>query len=225
MKKIFFFIPMVLVLLICCKSVPVKKRVDEKQPYLEISFSFNTENYPWLLGTKYPQMAVWVKCDTMKPETIFVTQGAGEDKWMFADKRPGALPVWSGVRPAENGMKLDAVTGATPSGESYAIVWMMPPEYMGRKITLYIEANVSFDYNDFYSKEEGSPGFSGVNGQPSVVWRAVLTPGDMPVEITPEIIGHGNVLGKTSAIDPDMSHISTASELFHYIRISYHPGN
>ena len=206
-----------------CSGIKEQKPDDAPGKYLEITLAFNPNNYPWLLGTKYPQMAVWVEADGMKPETVFVTQGAGKDKWMFADRRPGALPVWSGIRPEKEGQEIDAVTGATPGGDSHNIRWKIPNIYNGKPLSVFIEANVSFDYNDFYSKDEDSPGFSDVNGQPSVVWQAEFVADNTPGQFTPEIAGHGHVLGKDSKIDPDMSHISTAAELFDYIEISYQP--
>ncbi len=225
MKRIFLFIPLAFVMLVHCSGMPEQKTVDAHHKNMEISLAFNTEHYPWLMGTKYPQLAVWVKSDDGGYETVFVTQGAGKNKWMFADSRPGALPVWSGVRPETQGPDIDAVSGATPSGEVHTIVWEIPEKYNGKNLKIFIEANVSFDYNDFYTKDENDPGFSDVNGQPSVVWEASFTVEGSPRQITPEMIGHGHVLGKDSAIDPDMAGMTTAAELFNYINIAYHPGN
>lgn len=224
MKKQILLVPVILMLFVCCSGLKEQKAMDAHGKYLEIALAFNAENYPWLLGTKYPQMAIWVAAEGGGPETVFVTLGAGKDKWMFADERPDALPVWSGIRPEKQGPKIDAVTGATPGGDAHTIRWAVPETYAGKNLTVFIEANVSFDYNDFYSKDETSPGFSGVNGQPSVVWRATFTVDGTPRELTPEIIGHGHVLGKDSAIDPDMSGLTTATELFNYIQISYYLG-
>lgn len=216
---------MVLVMLINCSGLKEQKAADSHQQIIEVSLSFNTDSYPWLLGTKYPQLAVWVEDDNGDVETVFVTQGAGQDKWMFADSRPGALPVWSGFRSEKQGLDVDAVSGATPSGEVYTISWQIPEKYQGKNLTVFIEANVSFDYNDFYTKEENNPGYSDVNGQPSVIWKSSFKVDDKPRQISPEIIGHGHVLGKNSEIDSDMSGITTAAELFNYMNITYHPGN
>lgn len=224
MKKIILLIPMVLLLLVNCSGLKGQQAVDAHRKNMEIALSFNTEHYPWLMGTKYPQLAVWVETVTGDRETVFVTQGAGKDKWMFADERPGALPVWAGVRTGKQGLDIDAVSGATPSGETHAIVWQIPEQYNGQKITVFIEANVSFDYNEFYTKAENTPGYSGVNGQPSVVWESSFLVDEAPKQIIPEIIGHGQVLGSNSAIDSVMSEVTTAAELFNYIKVSYYPG-
>ncbi|RJP90531.1 MAG: hypothetical protein C4518_08805 [Desulfobacteraceae bacterium] len=225
MKKRILLAPVILILLVQCTGLKEQKIIDAHRKSLEIALSFNTENYPWLMGTKYPQIAVWVTTGSGDHETVFVTQGAGRDKWMFADERPGALPVWSGIRPTKKGLEIDAVSGATPSGEVHTIRWEIPEKYEGKDLTVFIEANVSFDYNDYYSKAKSSPGYSDVNGQPSVVWRSAFRVDDNPVQMTPEIAGHGHVLGKNSAIDSDMTKITTAAELFNYINIAYHPGS
>jgi hypothetical protein len=225
MKKIFLFMSLAFVILVHCSGMPEQKTVDVHHQYMEIDLSFNTDSYPWLLGTKYPQMAVWVESDAGDHETVFVTQGAGKDKWMFADERPGALPVWRGIRPEKQDMEIDAVSGATPSGDVHTISWQIPEKYHGKNLTIFIEANVSFDYNDFYTKEENDPGYSDVNGQPSVVWKSSFKVDDKPNQMSPENVGHGHVLGKSSDIDPDMSGVTTAAALFKYINISYHPYN
>lgn len=192
---------------------------------MELSLSFNTESYPWLLGTKYPQMVVWIQSGDETPKTIFVTRGAGEKKWWFASERPGALPVWDGIKTKEKDIKIDAVSGATPSGEVHTVSWQIPVEYKGKELTVFLEANVSFDYNDYYNKEENTPGYSDVNGQPSIVWRASFMVDEQPQEVTPEIIGHGNALGVDTVLDPDLSNITTARDLFGYISIQYSPGS
>lgn len=225
MRKKITIMPLVFILMAGCSGLKAHKIVDIHQRYMEVSLAFNTESYPWLLGTKYPQLAVWVASDDGDPETVFVSQGAGKDKWMFADKRPGALPVWTGVRYGQQEIDIDAVSGATPSGEVHNIVWEIPEKYKGKNLTVFIEANVSFDYNDRYTKDETDPGYSDVNGQPSVVWKSSFTVDDTPKALTPEISGHGHVLGKNSVIDSDMSGITTAVELFKYLKVSYQPGN
>jgi hypothetical protein len=207
-----------------CAGDPVQEIEKSDSRRVEISFSYNTESYPRMLGVNYPQMAVWVTAAGEEPRTLFVTEGAGKNRWIFADERPSSLPVWFGIRRDEGGIDIDAVSGATPKGETHIITWEVPERYWGRRISVFIEANVSFDYNDYYSKEKNAPGYSDVNGQPSVVWEAAFDAGDVPRELTPEIIGHGHVMGMSHGIDPDLRHITTAAELFHYIRIAYIPG-
>ena len=210
--------------LVNCSGFKERTVTDLECRRLEISFSFNSDNYPWLLEKKYPQIAVWIKSETGDEQTLFVTQGAGKNDWYFADERPGSLPVWFGVKSKEEKLNLDAVSGATPGGDSHVIYWPVPESYHNKNVTVFLEANVSFDYNEFYTKEKDKPGFSDVNGQPSILWQVSFKIDGAPKGVTPEVIGHGHVLGENSNIDPDMSKITTALELFNYIHITYYPG-
>lgn len=221
MKRKAVAIPLFLALFLHCSGLPERDVTDRKGESIEISLSFNTESYPWILGTKYPQLAVWVQPESIDSKTIFVTSGAAKNDWYFADERPGSLPVWFGVQQKDKNIEIDAISGATPSGEVHTITWKIPESYREKEVTVFIEANVSFDYNDFYTKDENSQGYSDVNGQPSIIWKSKFIADDQPHEITPEIIGHGHVSGKNHLVDPDMSNITTAAELFSYITVSY----
>ena len=102
----------------------------------------------------------------------------------------------------------------------------MPQNLINKNVDVYIEANNSYDYNDYYTKEKGTPGYSAANGQPSLIWKARLDLSEkMSEAISPEIIGHGHVQGLNHQIDPDVSKITTANETFQYIGIRYsaHP--
>ncbi len=224
MKKILplIFIPIFIFIfnISSCAEKNIQRIIDREQEYIEIAFSFNTEFYPWLMGTKYPQIAVWVKSGD-ESDTVFVTKGAGKNSWAFADERPESLPVWLGIDKKES--VSDAITGATPSGEVHNILWQIPRKYVGKKMELFVEANVSYDFNNFYVENEDKKGFSGVNGQPSIIWKTTFFVDEKTKELTPEIIGHGEVFGKNSRIDSDNSKITTAKELFNYIKVEYSP--
>jgi len=223
MKKRIWVIPLFLILFLQCAGLKEQDSVCKGKKFMKISLSFNTESYPWIFGTKYPQLAVWVQPESVDSKTIFVTRGAAENDWYFADERPGSMPVWFGVQQKEKNIEIDAISGATPSGEVHTITWKIPEIYRDKEISVFIEANVSFDYNDFYTKDENSAGYSDVNGQPSIIWKSKFIADDQPHEIIPEIIGHGHVLGENHLVDPDISNITTASELFSYITVSYRP--
>ena len=157
--------------------------------------------------------------------TVYVTGKAGNDSWTLASSRPEALPVWYGVTPGEedeNRLTVDAISGATQEGEAAEIVWQVPEHMVGRMVDLYIEANSSFDYNEYYTRNEGDPGYSVSNGQPSLVWHAELDLSESIEDpVTPEIIGHGHIRGEDHQIYPDVSKITTARETFEYIGIKY----
>ncbi len=225
MKKIWITVPLLLLLFLSCSGTRETTVLDTNNQYIEIEFAFNTEHYPWLLGTKYPQIAIWMESGPDQVKTIFVTEGAGENKWFFAKERPSALPVWSGIRGKEKDGNIDAISGATPSGETHKVLWQLPEDGRMKQITIFVEANVSFDYNTYYSKDasEGNPGFSDVNGQPSVIWSTTFTVDNEVKEVDPTVIGHGHVLGHDYRIDPDMTNVTTAAELFDYIRVFYFP--
>lgn len=208
---------------------PVKKVViDTAKPHLNLHFALKPDFYPKMFGVKTcrPQMAVWIDVpSTGEEDTLYVTRRGGMNEWLFADNRPSALPVWYGV--AGGGQTdVDAVSGATPRGESFSVTWQLPRRFQTGKIRVFVEANVSFDYNEFYSDdhEPGDPGYSDVNGQPSVIWRAELDLSQGEQTVTPEIVGHGHVLGADHAIHNNMDSLTSAKELFDDIEVTYFPG-
>jgi hypothetical protein len=72
----------------------------------------------------------------------------------------------------------------------------------------------------------GSAGYSADNGQPSLIWRAELDfSKTMDEHISPEIIGHGSVLGENHQIEPDISKITTTQDTFSYMGIMYVDGH
>ena len=106
----------------------------------------------------------------------------------------------------------------------------------------YLEFKLTYNY-DVYKKpsiflpksqptfaiwleEKGASGYSGANGQPSLIWRAELDfTASSGQEINPEIIGHGNLWGKDHKIYTDLSHVTTARDTFLYVGIRYVEGN
>jgi hypothetical protein len=82
------------------------------------------------------------------------------------------------------------------------------------------------EYNAYYSKQKGAAGYSGDNGQPSLIWRAELDfSKTMDEHVSPEIIGHGSILGEDHQVDPDISKITTAQHTFSYMGIRYIDGH
>lgn len=47
----------------------------------------------------------------------------------------------------------------------------------------------------------------------------------MDAPISPEIIGHGSVLGEDHQVDPDISKITTARDTFSYMGMRYVDGH
>lgn len=231
MNKIVVFLILLMMVLSCATS-PVEEKtvqIDPDRPHLAITLAYNLEVYQkpaFFLPKSYPTYAIWIEDKSSgKVSTVYVTGKAGKNEWTMADSRPESIPVWYGLtaqEKTEGPLTVDAVSGATQEGEAAEILWQVPDNLVGKKIDLYIEANSSFDYNDYYTKSEDGPGYSGTNGQPSLVWRAELDLSEnISDPVTPEIIGHGHVLGTNHQIDPDVSKITTARETFEYIGIKY----
>lgn len=148
-----------------------------------------------------PQMALWIEIGNGTfLDTIYSTRRNSENEWRGADDRPEALPVYNGRRGT-----LDALSGATPNGKAPISLKgevTLPP---GRYV-FYGEVNKSFDYNESYPEEA-----AGVNGQPSLVYRAdVNFSGDKDVYrviMTP--VGTGSVDGSNGYIIPGTDGLTT----------------
>jgi hypothetical protein len=227
MKNLILISTIIFLLSSCAPNTKVFT-VKKSQPHLKILFSFNTETYPWLMGKKYPQMAVWIRENkTNYTETIFVTKSAAKEKWFGSKKRPSSVPVWYGIKKTEQKLKVDSISSATPSGNSYSILWQVPESLKGKKLNIYFEANVSFDYNKYYPKNAAkqAKNFTDVNGQPSLIWMTSIKTGQENITKKPVIIGHGHTLGRSHEIDRNLSKITTAKNLFHYIKVIYNRGS
>ncbi|MBT8372527.1 MAG: hypothetical protein KJO34_16285 [Deltaproteobacteria bacterium] len=229
-KCVAFLIPMMMMVSCATSQVDQKtSHIDPSRPHIVFTLVYNFEVYQkpsFFLSKSYPTYAIWLKEKSMqRVMTVYVTGKAGKGEWVMADSRPESVPVWYGIKSQEEAksqLTVDAISGATPSGEAAEIVWQVPENLVDKKIDIYIEANSSFDYNDYYKKQKGDPGYSGANGQPSLIWHALLDLSEStPDAVTPEIVGHGHVLGLDHQIDPDISKITTASETFQYIGIKY----
>jgi len=217
-----------------CAASPMEReapQIDPDRPHLEFKLVYNFDVYQKpsiFLPKSYPTYVIWLEEKTSSNiYTIFITGKAGKNTWILAESRPESVPVWYGVKQeSKSDLNLDAVSGATPAGEAAVILWQVPQNLINKNVDVYIEANNSYDYNDYYTKEKGTPGYSAANGQPSLIWKARLDLSEkMSEAISPEIIGHGHVQGLNHQIDPDVSKITTANETFQYIGIRYsaHP--
>jgi hypothetical protein len=231
MKNIMLSIFLILTLS-CSSSGSVMDTIDYSKPYLEIAVKFNDDSYPTVAFNKmYPQMALWAHDKgTGYAITIFVTEKGAKNKWFNAKARPDAMPVWYGINSQKIksiNNNIDAVSGATPSGEEYKLLWQIPDSMKEKKIDMYFEANVAYDYNDYYKKDaiKSSPGYSGVNGQPSLVWKSSIEMYGCKKEYIPWIVGHGHRLGGDYLINKDISNVTTAKTLFSFMSFTYFAGN
>ena len=236
MKRAMFCFGLMLCILLGCSSTPGQKdvqNIDFSQPYLEFKFTYNYDVYEkpsFFLPKSQPTFAIWLEEKySGAVQTIYVTGKAGKNDWILAEERPDSVPVWYGIKKKETGnenMGADAITGATPSGETAVIHWQVPRHFRDKQVAVFIEANNSFDHNTYYTDQKGTAGYSAQNGQPSLVWRTELDLSKpMDAHISPEIIGHGSVLGEDHQIYTDVSKITTAQNTFSYMGIRYVDGN
>ncbi len=190
--------------------------VDQTKPLATVSFTVDQ-------SSKYaPSFAVWiVDAQSGETATLYATKKAAENKWSGASERPGALPVWWPVRGQG---ATDVNTSATPGGKDVSLTLQIPDGFAGKQLKFFVEANVSYDYNDYYKGglKSGDEGYNDVNGQPSVVWMAEADTSAAPSgTLAPAIIGHGDVLGANTDVEADMSHITTASSILTNLSIQY----
>ena len=210
-------------------QVATNGQPDPSKPYLMVNLVYNFDVYErpfFFMPKSHPSYVIWLEeKESGYRKSIFVTHKAGKNDWSFAKRRPEAIPVWYGVNKIEkrqSSFDIDAVSGATPKDDSVQICWQIPDDFKGKAVDLYIEANNSFDFNDHYTRKKGSPGYSGANGQPSLVWKASLELADKSHrDISPRLIGHGHLFGENHRLFEDVSGITSAALTFQDIRISY----
>ena len=175
-------------------------------------------------GRHGPQFAIWLE-DTEGNyiSTLYATKKASKKSWIFAPKegRPESLPVWyhaskqdprkgKEAKKANAALELDAVTSATPKG---GIVFNS--EIPESKCLIKAEFNVSFDYNEFYTKENSTD-----NGQPSLVYAAVISESESE-EVKLAYTGTGSLDGSDGKIYTDTQGLTTATSIVKLTTVSF----
>jgi hypothetical protein len=172
-----------------------------------------------------PQIAIWIeKQDNTYVKTLFVSQRAGKKNWIFGPEegRPESLPVWyhtAGLSAAKTGKTdtaetakadTDAVTAATPAGKTQIRESTGLPA--GDTYVIKIEVNHSFDYNEYWPKSavRGSPAYSGVNGQPSVIYTAILNTRTDTVDVSFTPSGTGSIDGSDGTVHNNLNTLTSA---------------
>jgi hypothetical protein len=85
----------------------------------------------------------------------------------------------------------------------------------GNTYKVFLEVNNSFDYNDFWDKEN-----SGVNGQPSLIYCGTFTAGQKEtIDISSIPIGYGSVDGSTGTIITEIDNFTTALKRINGARV------
>ncbi len=190
-----------------------KPTLDPSAPYVVVTFTYGE-------GLRYPpSYAIWAQDEAGNKTTLFVSRKSASKRFV-TETRPATLPVWPGIREES----VDAVSGATPSN-GLDLQCILPQSLVGKPFTLFIEANASYDYNDYYREglKEGDEGYNDVNGQPSVLWSAAID-GAGSASVTPVLIGRGDVIGADHQVHEDMSNVTSAKELLRDIVVTVVPG-
>lgn len=186
--------------------------------WLEITLCPNPEVYPRHFGIRYPQLAIWITTqDGTSPQSLFVTRKSAANNWIGAKTRPEALPLWEGMRQTQTAAQVDAVSGATPQAETIVLLAPLPHSYQGQTLRVFLEANVSFDFNAQYPKpspDDPAPKTSAVNGQPSILYQAEFGPTADGLLHNPAIVGVGDALGERHETLSDSNGLTSARFLF-----------
>jgi hypothetical protein len=152
-----------------------------------------------------PQMAAWIEDNQGNYiSTITVTNKGAKKNWMGAPKegRPEALPVWYHKIP-NNMTQIDSVSAATTKG---AVDIQIDRDSLinGQEYNVYLEINLSFDYNDIWPEKKND-----VNGQPSLIYRANFIAGTIGrIKLDP--VGHGSAGGSDGYIVNGLDGMTTA---------------
>ncbi len=105
----------------------------------------------------------------------------------------------------------DAVTSASPHNDTL-LHFSLPDSLKGRQIVLKMEVNSSFDYNKNYpekEKESTLPYTGKANGQPSLLYEAILPADAESVHLT--LVGCA--IGSGGYLSKDLSGLTSAKSI------------
>ncbi len=188
---------------------------------------------------QYPLFAIWIEDSTGNyVETLYISRVISSSSFDYGKKingkwesaiirRPEALPYWSHKRgiiasdglyvPLNNAQDLDAVSGATPTG-NFIIKSKSNLDDL-RNLKVMLEVNQSYDWNDYYTEDKfpDDPIYSGSGqvGQPSLIYETQISSKEFMSKKYKlmELIGHGHYSGKNGKLCKDLSKITTAKEI------------
>lgn len=199
---------------------------SSRQVVLKFSMKLDPSVYKESKYKKPPQFAIWLE-DAAGGEvrTVWVTDKTGTGSWGGNTTRAVSLPYWvsrwnletgSSGFPTPDNPVVDAVTGATPTGDFTAEI-IVPAKSVWN---YFVESNVSGDYNDAFpaAGKDGARDMNG-NGQPSIVYRGKITasPGR---QSSPQLIGRTEQLKGVKDIAADLEGITSAKDVFSRIEVS-----
>ncbi len=154
-----------------------------------------------------PQIAIWLEDSCGRYiSTLYISSKCARNTWTASggSTRPEALPVWSGQRGGDN---IDGVTGATPRG-TFTVYGRTP----SAGTRLMVEVNHSADFDRYWPMTGGN-----VNGQPSIIYSAPLSPDSLNTGVNPE--GHGSCDGSFHNIVAGTDSITSALTIVRSISV------
>lgn len=181
-------------------------------------------------GTATPQMAVWAEdAEGRFLETLFVTNKSALQSFRetYAERRDdatfrtAALPHWLHERaaagrpmPSKVAPLTDAVTAASPPA---GLVLRTRVQAPGGKAAILVEINNAFDENASYPMK-GSDVGADYNGQPSIVYRAVVDLGK-PGTSAAAFHGRGCWTGNDGSLAPSAEGLTTALKMVREVQV------
>ena len=151
-------------------------------------------------------------------------------------RRVDALPYWSHKRGQEYADGLyspppgeplpDAITGATPTDNFYFSSRNTSIKSL-HSFKVLVEVNVAFDENEYYSEYDFVDdslyhGGTGLLGQPSLIYSAVVRNTDRNRYYILNLEGHGHHSGSTGELYPETGSITTAKYVVERIVAGVH---
>jgi hypothetical protein len=171
---------------------------------------------------KPPAMAVWAETTNgTMIETLYLDEALayGEKvQWQGLDiPRHRLLPIWrhrhtivSGIDPHG---EVDAFTGSTPSHSFTLDQYLTTKEEGG--FVLCVEVNAARDANKAFPDAE--------TGQPSLLYTALVKPGEEPAYALMELTAHGGEAEKGGVLAYDFEGIDSAKRLIDLLLVKVSP--
>jgi hypothetical protein len=213
------------ILLTACTGAGGKKKSDHEQT-LQFTICQERNVYERSDYGEPPQFAIWLENkETGDIRTVFVTYRTATGDFKGKAECPVSLPVWIGAFRKETGRNdfpvprkaaPDAVTGATPKTKEFKVSVQIPKE---SGWYYYVEMNVSSDYTAKFPavQDDGTIDSQG-NGQPSLLYRGEIS-GISGEHSTPVLTGRSEQMYFSSEINPDLTGIGNAKDVFSVIKV------
>ncbi|MFO7617153.1 MAG: hypothetical protein R6V75_07865, partial [Bacteroidales bacterium] len=193
-----------------CRKVPSVHVIEQSPGNASVEIEIRMKAG---LGSTPPSFALWSENRQGTPTTIYVTCKAAKGYEGNNVNNHQDLPVWNKARSSQNltpeSPELDAVTTATPTRNSFLIHWEPVTHNSADTIKLFLEVNLPYDYNNFFTRNMGT------NGQPSLIYGTAFTiqPDTLLITQSTRIMGRGHHQGQTNQIYPDLTGITTALDI------------